>query len=338
MLGLSSLFTCGCFYTKMPGKNYQGELPPLTEQQKILRKELKKHVYQLSEEIGERNLSSYNGLERAADYITGQFKSYGYEVGIQEYSVPAGALRKRWKPSNYEQQKYKNIVAELKGTEKADEIIVIGAHYDSAPVPGCKAANDNASGVAAVLELAKYFSGKPRKRTIRFVAFANEEPPFFWTKYMGSYVYAGECKRKNEKIVGMLTPETIGCYSNEKNSQRYPFPLNMLYPSTGNFIAFVSDSKSKDLTMQSVKIFREHTKFPSEGACLPPSVPMIGASDHWSFWKMGYPALMVTDTAPFRYRYYHTAQDSMENMDFDGMARVVDGLKHVVEGLADTPN
>jgi Zn-dependent M28 family amino/carboxypeptidase len=202
------------------------------------------------------------------------------------------------------------------------------------PIAGCKAANDNASGVAAVLELAKYFSENPQSRTIRFVAFTNEEPPFFWTKYMGSYVYAKECKSKNEKITAMLTPETIGCYSDKKGSQNYPFPLNLYYPSKGNFIAFVANSKSKELTKQCVKTFRENAQFPSIGACLPMIVPRIGSSDHWSFWRMGYPALMVTDTAPYRYRHYHKTTDNMENMDFNKMARVVDGLKNVITELA----
>lgn len=334
LLGLSSILNYGCVSIKMPGESYQGNLPPLNKQQTSMKGELKNHVYQLSEEIGERNLTRYDGLNQAADYIAGQFKNYGYNINIQEYAIPAGALRKHWKQFSYDQQKYKNIIAELKGTGKTDEIIVIGSHYDSVPIAGCKAANDNASGVAAILELAKYFSKNPQRRTIRFVAFTNEEPPFFWTKYMGSYVYAKECKNKNERITAMLTPETIGSYSDKKGSQRYPFPMNMFYPSTGNFIAFVANSKSKELTRQCVKTFRENAQFPSIGACLPMLVPRIGSSDHWSFWKMGYPALMITDTAPYRYRYYHTTSDNLENMDFDKMARVVDGLKLVIKDIA----
>ena len=334
ILGLSSILSCGCASLKMPGESYTGSLPPLNKQQISMKGELKNHVYQLSEEIGERNLTNYEGLEKTVDYITGKLKTYGYDINIQEYTVPAGKLRRHWKSCNYDRHKYKNIVAELKGTGKSDEIIVIGSHYDSVPIAGCKAANDNASGVAAVLELAKYFSNNPQSRTIRFVAFTNEEPPFFWTKYMGSYVYAKECKNRNEKICAMLTPETIGCYSDKKGSQRYPFPLNLIYPSQGNFIAFVSNSKSTGLTRQCVETFRDKVKFPSIGACLPMIVPRIGSSDHWSFWMMGYPALMITDTAPYRYRHYHTTSDNLENMDFDKMTRVVDGLKHVITDIA----
>jgi len=334
ILGLGSILSCGCVSLKMPGESYQGELPPLSARQASMKEELENHVRQLSETIGERNLMNYTGLERAADYIVARFQAYGYNVDIQEYTVPAKALRSYWDVSGYEKQVYKNITAELKGTDKSDEIIVVGAHYDSVPVSGCKAANDNASGVAAILELAKNFARTPQSRTIRFVGFTNEEPPFFWTKYMGSYVYAKECKSRNENITAMLTPETIGCYSDEKGSQRYPFPLSLFYPSEGNFIAFVANSKSRELTRQCVKTFRENARFPSMGACLPMVVPRIGSSDHWSFWQMGYPALMITDTAPYRYRHYHKTSDNPENMDFAKMARVVNGLEKVITDIA----
>ena len=334
VLGLSSILSCGCASLKMPGESYHGELLPLNTRQISMKKELKNHVYHLSEIIGERNLMNYSGLEQTADYINAQFKSYEYNTDIQEYTVPQGALRKHWNTSGYAKQIYKNIIAELKGTDKSDEIIVVGAHYDSVPVAGCKAANDNASGVAAILCLAKYFSKTRQSRTIRFVAFTNEEPPFFWTKYMGSYVFAKECKSKGENITAMLTPETIGCYSDKKGSQGYPFPLSLFYPSEGNFIAFIANSKSKELTRQCVKTFRANAQFPSMGACLPMIVPRIGSSDHWSFWQMGYPALMITDTAPYRYKHYHKTSDSLENMDLDKMTRVVDGLKKVIADIA----
>ena len=334
VLGLSSFLDCGRVSLKMPGKSYNGELPPLDVRQSGMKEALEGHVYYLSEIIGERNLMNYSGLEQAAEYIVAQFKTCGYTANIQEYTVPAKALRRHWSACGYEKQVYKNITAELKGTYKSDEIIVIGAHYDSVPVAGCKAANDNASGVAAILELAKHFARNQQGRTIRFAAFTNEEPPFFWTRYMGSYVYAKTCKGSDEKIAAMLTPETIGCYSDKKGSQRYPFPLNFFYPSEGNFIAFVGNSRSRKLARQCVKTFRENVRFPSMGACLPMFVPRIGSSDHWSFWQMDYPALMVTDTAPYRYRHYHKTTDNSGNMDFDGMTRVVDGLKEVITEIA----
>jgi Zn-dependent M28 family amino/carboxypeptidase len=307
----------------MPGESYTGPVKP-SEEDKKLAKELKKYVSHLADNIGERNYRNYQNLCTTANYIEDSFKSFGYQVKRQSYTSEESG----------KEQTFYNLEAELKGTEKPDEIIVFGAHYDSANVDGCRAANDNGSGIAATLAAAKYFAGKNQKRTIRFVAFANEEPPFFWGSEMGSYVYAMECEEKKENIVAMLTPETIGYYSNEKGSQKYPYPLNTFYPSEGNFIAFVGNYRSKELVKECVKIFRENAKFPSEGAALPEITPMIGASDHWSFWQAGYPALMVTDTAPFRYPYYHTNDDNTDKIDFEKMAIVVSGLEKILEKLA----
>ena len=334
MLLLMGINAEGGMSLTMPGKSYQDKLPALSETETVLSKELKNHVRYLAETVGERNLLHYDNLNKAVEYITAQLNSSGCKLETQEYKVPAGFLSRKWQDKHYEQQVYKNIVAEIKGTEKPDEIIVIGAHYDSAPIAGCKGANDNASGVAATIALAKYFSDKPQKRTLRFVAFANEEPPFFWTKAMGSYVYAKSCKAKNEKIIAMFTPETIGFYSDAADSQKYPPPLNLFYPSTGNFIAFAGDSGSESLIKECVKSFRDNAKFPSEGACLSRVILHIGFSDHWSFWKMDYPALMVTDTAMFRYKFYHTNSDNYDKIDYDKMARVTEGLKHVIKDLA----
>ncbi len=321
---------------KMPGKSYTGPLPALTRQQKQLCTKLKKHVSQLADVIGERNLIHYDNLNRAADYILQQFRSYGYTPSIQSFHSPRSLLSLKWEKTGYQYQKYKNIIAEIKGTEKPDEIIVIGSHYDSVPIKGCRGANDNASGVAATLALAEYFFKHPVKRTLRFVGFANEEPPFFRTKGMGSYVYAESCCEKKEKIIGMLTPETIGYYSNNKNSQKYPSALSRYYPTTGNFIAFVGNSRSRELVTKCVGAFRKYAKFPSEGACLPMVVPMVGASDHYNFWLMDYPGLMITDTAPFRYKAYHTSRDNTKNIDFPKMTLVVDGLKHVIKHLSNS--
>jgi len=331
---LSEIKAEGGMAFNMPGKSYQGELPALSQEETILSGELKNHVRYLAETVGERNLTHYDGLNKSVEYIAGQFKASGYNPEVQEYKVPLGFLGHKWQNTHYEQQIYKNVLAEIKGSEKPDEIIVIGAHYDSVPIPGCKGANDNASGVAATLALAKFFADKPQKRTLRFAAFANEEPPFFWTKGMGSYVYARSCKAENEKIIAMLTPETIGFYSSEEGSQKYPFPLNWFYPSKGDFIAFAGNSGSELLIKQCVKSFRANAKFPSEGACIPRCIPHIGFSDHWSFWKMNYPAFMITDTAMFRYKYYHTASDNYDRIDYDKTARVVESLKHVVASLA----
>jgi Zn-dependent M28 family amino/carboxypeptidase len=205
-------------------------------------------------------------------------------------------------------------------------------------VRGSPGANDNGSGAAATLALARRVAGRNLPRTVRLVAFVNEEAGAFKTEAMGSLVYARQCRERNEKIVAMLSLETIGYYSTEPNSQSYPLPgLGALYPTTGNFIAFVGNFGSRALVRDVVGSFRKHARFPSEGAALPSAVPGIDWSDHWSFWQNGYPALMVTDTAPFRYPYYHLAQDTPDKLDYDRMARVVAGLRYVIEELAGAP-
>ena len=169
---------------------------------------------------------------------------------------------------------------------------------------------------------------------MRFVAFVNEEPPFFQTNEMGSLVYAKSCRERGDKIVAMLSLETMGCFSSEHESQKYPFPMGLFHPSRGNFIGFVGNIASTGLVRRCVRVFRAHASFPSEGGALPGALPGIGWSDHWSFWQAGYPALMVTDTGPFRYAHYHTAADSPDKVDYDRLSRVVGGLDQVISDLA----
>ncbi len=209
---------------------------------------------------------------------------------------------------------------------------MIGAHYDS--VAGAVGANDNGSGVAATLELARLMKDAKPSRTVRFVAFVNEEPPFYRSDQMGSGVYARRSRERKDNIVAMLSLETIGYYSDEPGSQRYPFPLNFFYPSTGNFIAFVSNLGSRPLLHASIAAFRRHAGFPSDGVAAPAFIPGIDWSDHRSFWQEGYPALMVTDTAPYRYPHYHTPQDTPDKVDYERLARVITGLHGMLRELA----
>ncbi len=303
---------------KMPGESYSGELPELTAGQSALAKSLRDDVLWLATQIGERNVQQYEGLSKAAWYIERSFADCGYTVERDKYHVRG---RECW-----------NVIAERPGRTHPEEILVIGAHYDS--VMGSPGANDNASGVAGVLALARFFQKKPAARTLRFVAFTNEEPPHFQTDRMGSRVYARRCRKVSDNVVGMICLETIGCFSDEEDSQKYPLPFSLYYPSTGNFIAFVANVESGPLAEQVVGSFRRHAKFPSEGCALPEYVAGVGWSDHWSFWQEGYKALMVTDTAPFRYPYYHTRQDTPDKLDYERMARVVNGLQRVIEEFA----
>jgi Zn-dependent M28 family amino/carboxypeptidase len=269
--------------------------------------------------IGQRNVWQFDALRRAAAYIRDQFVSFGYDPSVQSYDVHKLPVE--------------NIEAALPGTADPGSIVVVGAHYDS--VTDCPGANDNATGIAATLELARRFAGAPRAKTIRFVAFVNEEPPFFQTPHMGSVVYANAAKARAENIAAMLSLETIGYYSDVKGSQEYPPPLNLMFPDTGNFIAFVSNLGSARLLRTAHRAFKARTSFPIQSAPAPESVAGVGWSDQWAFWRAGYSALMVTDTAPYRYPWYHTAQDTPDKIAFDKMAQVVDGLEHVVHVLAD---
>jgi Zn-dependent M28 family amino/carboxypeptidase len=212
---------------------------------------------------------------------------------------------------------------------------VIGAHYDS--VQGSPGANDNATGVAAMLALARAFKNRSPSRTLRFVAFTNEEPPFFQSSQMGSRIYARRCREGSENVSLMVSLETIGYYSDKPGSQGYPFPFSFFYPSTANFIAFVGNMDNALWVRQLLTTFRRHAQFPSEGGALWEWIPGVAWSDHWSFWKEGYPAVMVTDTAPNRYPYYHTAADTTDKIDFARMARVVSGLQRTIEELANAP-
>jgi hypothetical protein len=152
---------------------------------------------------------------------------------------------------------------------------------------------------------------------------------------MGSVRYARRCRQRDEQIVAMLSLETIGYYSDAPGSQQYPFPFGLLYPSEGNFIGFVGNVSSGDLVRTAIGAFRQHARFPSEGAAVPASIQGVGWSDHWSFWQVGYPGIMVTDTAPFRYPHYHRREDTPDKVDYARMARVVAGLEHVVTAFSD---
>jgi Zn-dependent M28 family amino/carboxypeptidase len=279
---------------------------------------LANHIAMLAETIGERNLWRYAALMQAADYISSEFRASGYEPAIQSYQVSRLPVS--------------NIEASVPGTSRATEVVVVGAHYDT--VTNCPGANDNATGVAAILDLARRFASTPRARTIRFVAFANEEPPFFRTPQMGSAVYANAARSRGEGITAMLSLETMGFYSNAPDSQRYPALVGPLYPDVGNFIGFVSNLRSAGLLWKARRAFKERTRFPLQTAAVPEAIPGVGWSDHWAFWRAGYAAIMVTDTAPFRYPWYHTPEDTADKICLDKLGEVVDGLEHVVAALA----
>ena len=279
---------------------------------------LQRHVDYLAGQIGERHLWRPRQLEQAAGYIEEQFRAAGCTLHDQTYQV--------------QNQSVRNLIAEIPGRQRPQEIVVIGAHYDS--VIGTPGANDNASGVAALLELARHFCATAPSRTLRLVAFVNEEPPFFQSEEMGSLVYAQAARDKGERIVAMVSLETIGYYSDAEDSQSFPFlPLRLIYPTRANFLAFVGNLPSRKLLQQALAAFRRSTPFPAQGLIAPEWLVGVNWSDQWSFWRQGYAAIMVTDTAPFRYPHYHAATDTPDRLDYEALAQVTEGLAGMVTAL-----
>ncbi len=303
----------------MSGTSYAGPFLPLSETEKDISSRLHRHVVMLAEKIGERNIWLQQNLNAAAAYIATTWKEEGFVIERQEYEARGvGSV---------------NLIVEIPGTLRPEEIIIVGAHYDS--VLGSPGANDNGSGVASLLEISRLLAGRKPARTIRLAAFTNEEPPFFLRQSMGSRVYAARARRRNENIIGMLSLETMCFYSETPGSQEYPFPFSFFYPHTANFIGFVGNIRSRSLVRECLGAFRRTTAFPSEGTAAPGWISGIGWSDHWSFWREGYRAIMVTDTAFYRYRHYHTGEDTPEKIDYDRLARVTQGLAEVIVALAD---
>ena len=308
------------YMTSVPGRSHQGPLPPLTDEETALAASLKRHIAVIA--AHEHNIAHYEELETVAGHIEATLASFGYAVGRQEFSADGRLVR--------------NLDATIEplGDKTDPEVIVVGAHYDSAP--GTPGANDNGSGAAAVIELAQLLHDLDRKsgKRIRFVLFVNEEPPYFMTEAMGSLRYARALAQRGERVVAMYSLETIGFYSSEPASQHYPAPFGLIYPDRGDFIAFVGMLAARPLLQETVRSFRAHTAFPSIGGVAPGFVPGIDWSDHWSFAEHGFPAVMVTDTAFFRYPHYHLPSDTPDKVDGEMLARVVKGMERVIRDLA----
>lgn len=307
------------FCTNMPDETLASDLLQLTQSQKESSRRLEQIVTQLAGEIGERNHGAAKAYNKAADLIVESFQESGFVPYEEEFG---------------DKLQFRNIIAEHYGTSLPEEVIIVGAHYDTVWLsPG---ADDNASGVAVMIELARQLKTKELARTIRFVAFANEEYPHFLTDNMGSLFHAKRSYERGDKITAMLSLEMLGYYSDAENSQSYPSPLSWFYPDKANFIAFVSDFSSRKLMKKSISIFRHAMVFPSEGLTAPVIlIPDVRRSDQAAFWRYNYPAFMVTDTAAYRYDGYHNARDVPDRLDYESMARVTTGLLAMLEGLAE---
>jgi Zn-dependent M28 family amino/carboxypeptidase len=267
---------------------------------------LRKHVERLAGDIGERNLFVPNALQRAIGYIEHEWREQHYAVERLEYDLSGIRCA--------------NLITTREGSARQTEILLLGAHYDS--VKGSPGANDNASGVAALLEISRMFQMVEPALSVRFVAFVNEEPPFFMTSQQGSMVYAQAARRRDEDIQLMASLETIGCYSDEPGSQIYPPLFKPFYPDRGNFLGMVSDFRSRTVLRRLATAFRAHSDFPLQTVSTFRFVPGVSWSDHRSFWCQGYRAVMITHTAPYRYPHYHAATDTPDKLAYGKLTQV----------------
>jgi hypothetical protein len=316
---LVSLALSACMQLDMPGASFEGTAPPATAEESALATRLQKHVEVLSADIGRRHLGEHARLLQAQEYLETTLRQIGYAVEKQEWQADGKAVA--------------NLAVSVPGISRPSEIVLLGAHYDSArQSPG---ADDNGSGVAALVEIARAMRAATPAQTVRFVLFVNEEPPFFGTPAMGSWHDAQAAGRRGDKLRAALILDSIGRFSSEPGSQHYPALVASKFPDRGNFIGFVSRNQDVALVRQSIGAFRKATPVPSIGAAMPAMMEGVWYSDHWSFWQFGYPAIMVTDTAFFRYRDYHRAGDTMDHLDFLTLARVTRGLEDVMKELAD---
>lgn len=298
-------------------------LLPLPQEQVPLKNAIRKDVEILANDIGPRNgRTSHENLCRAADFIEGRFQQAGHVV-----------RRETYQPKRPGMGPCSSLEAELRGTSRPDDILVIGAHYDTAP--GTPGADDNASAIAILLALAQAFANRPTACTVRFVAFPNEEPPSFRTADMGSLVYARGCASRGERIRAMLCLEMLGCYSEKPRTQRYPSRIfECFFPTTSHFVGVIANTKSGNLASTTASALREEG-VPARSAVLPDWVTGVAWSDHWSFWKIGVPAIMLTDTAHFRNPRYHTENDTPETLDYDRMAALANVLENIIRKLSE---
>lgn len=272
----------------------------------------------LAEDVGERTLRKYDNLNRTRQYIHNYLKKYNDKVYEENYLVNG--------------MEVSNVIAEIPGFEDSDEIIIIGAHYDT--IEDTPGADDNGSAIAGLLELHRLLSHFSFRKTLRFVAFTLEEPPFFSGPYMGSMVHAKGCKERDEHINVMICLEMIG-YAGSKMHQDYPLSsMQKEYPPYGNFLAVVA---LPSYAPYAYKWKREYNKFAKNkifDMIGPASIPGINLSDHYSFNKYHFPAIMITDTAFYRNKNYHTEGDTYQTINFKFMAEAIFNIFMTVKTIA----
>jgi Zn-dependent M28 family amino/carboxypeptidase len=284
----------------------------------LIRANLTRHLTYLSVTLGDRSIWRPESLKAAEDYVSQNFAAMGYEPRRQSFI--------------YMNEEVANIIA---GDENPGGYYILGAHYDT--VDGTPGADDNASGVAVLLEVARLARRLPPPLPWTFIGFTCEEPPASFTPAMGSRVYATRARHQNAKILGMLCLESVGYYSQIPGSQSLPLPLGLMgYPTTGNFIGLVSDRRSRPLMVHLAAAIKTACRLPAVTLSVPFKghiLPEVRLSDHASFWDEGYPAVMLTDTAFMRNPNYHGPGDVMDHLDLPAMIELTLGLVNFIEQL-----
>ena len=282
---------------------------------------LRLHVDRLAGLIGPRTLKRPKTIEATIGYIRGQWNDMGYSVAEETYDAIGDIAT--------------NLIVERPDTKRSDEIILLGAHYDTvSTTPG---ADDNASAIAVLLEVSRLLKDHVGSRTMRYVAFACEEPPYFNFDSMGSQHNAREARKRGDKIIGMLCLEMVGYFRDEVGSQAVPptIPkfLHRFFPQRGNFLAAVGNLSSWKLAWSFRRGFKRGTRLPLLSLVLPERVNEIRLSDNSSYWDQGYPALMLTDTSYLRNPHYHMASDLPETLDYQRMTLVTEGVAAALKRL-----
>ncbi len=288
----------------------EGLTAPAVDREEV-RANLLVHLQYLSGQLGDRSIYRPASLKAAEDYVFQNFAKMGYTPRRQSFI--------------YQRLEVSNIIA---GEEAAGGYYLLGAHVDT--VAGTPGADDNASGVAVLLEVARLARKTTPPRPWAFIGFTCEEPPAFFTPYMGSRVYAREARKAGRKILGALVLEMVGYYRQEPGSQSIPLPLRLMgYPTTGNFLGLVSDRRSKALMARLDRVLKSTGRLPTATLAAFWSghlVPEVRLSDHANFWDEGYPAVMLTDTAFLRNPNYHGPGDTLEKLDLEAMVELTLGL------------
>lgn len=316
---LAALIGAGGFYiSSTPGVNQRSGLSPLNEREKETVEKLRTHVVTIARDIGARGSQKPLSTTKTEEYIEVELKRMGLS----------------WKQMNFDAKNGvgHNFEVELPGARNAKEIVIVSAHLDSAR--GSPGANGDASGCAALIEIARNLAGTACGRQVKFVFFGDGEEPYTATARAGCHHYLEQALQRKDNIVAMLSLDAVGCYDAKPGTQSVTFPFNFFYPSTADFLAFVGNLGSRALMRDCVQTFRSATSLPAEGGAFPSWIPYADNSDHAPFWKKGIHAVWVTDTGSLRSSVIGTPGDMYDRIDYERLARAVTGLTKVVSALA----